>query len=48
MIAICKVLWHALLNDRHDIHDRQYRDVYKKFGLRKMVWDYKHGNTWRL
>lgn len=31
---------------REDVHGRTYRQVYKKFGHKEMLKEYKQGNSW--
>ena len=33
---------------REDVHGRDYRYVYKKFGHQEMLAEYRYGNTWLI
>lgn len=50
MIAYFKVLRAFFTNNKNgkklDVHGRNYRDVYKKYGHKVMLYDYLHGNSW--
>jgi len=37
-----------IFGKREDVHGRKYRDVYKRFGHRAMLYDYRNGNSWRV
>lgn len=48
LIILFAFITNNLFGKRVDLHGRTYRQVYAKFGHKRMLNEYRHENSWLL